>query len=96
MQVLASHDTELLEEIEIQTIIEKEWKLVVYNDEVNTFDHVIDVLIDVCGHSPMQAEQCTLLIHYKGKTIVKEGDFDDLKVMRTAITDRGINAEVEA
>jgi ATP-dependent Clp protease adaptor protein ClpS len=68
--------------------------LVVYNDDVNTFEHVTKTLIDVCGHEPQQAEQCTLLIHYKGQCAVKVGSFEDLAPMCTAIHDRGISADV--
>jgi len=71
------------------------YKLIVYNDDVNTFEYVIKTLIEICGHTPEQAEQCTLLIHYKGKCAVKEGSFEHLLPMRTGITDRGINAEIE-
>lgn len=70
------------------------YELVVFNDEVNTFDHVIQALMDICDHSPEQAEQCTILIHYKGKCTVKSGPFDDLAPMRNSIVMRGINAEV--
>jgi ATP-dependent Clp protease adaptor protein ClpS len=68
--------------------------LVVFNDDVNSFDHVIATLIDVCAHTPEQAEQCTLLIHYKGKCSVKNGSWDELVPMRNEICRRGINAEV--
>ncbi len=68
--------------------------LVVFNDDVNSFDHVISTLIDVCAHTPEQAEQCTLLIHYKGKCSVKNGSWDELVPMRNEICRRGINAEV--
>lgn len=68
--------------------------LVVFNDEVNTFEHVIDTLIDVCEHTPEQAEQCTLLIHYKGKCSVKNGSWEELVPMRNEICRRGISAEV--
>ena len=68
--------------------------LLVFNDEVNTFDHVIETLVEVCNHTREQAEQCTLLIHYKGKCGVKKGSFATLAPMRTAITDRGISAEI--
>ena len=71
------------------------YKLIVWNDEINTFDWVIDTLMDVCGHEREQAEQCTVLIHYKGKCAVKNGSFDELKVQRDAITDRLINATIE-
>ena len=68
--------------------------LVVFNDDVNSFDHVIATLIDVCAHTPEQAEQCTLLIHYKGKCAVKNGSWDELVPMRNEICRRGISAEV--
>ena len=71
-----------------------QYDLVVFNDEINTFDFVIETLIDVCGHTPEQAEQCTLLIHYKGKCAVKKGSFDELAPMRNDICRRGISAEV--
>lgn len=81
---------DVLEEVEDK----EEHDLMVFNDEVNTFDWVIDTLIDVCGHSPEQAEQCTILIHYKGKCSVKKGAFEELAPMRNAICNRGISAEV--
>lgn len=68
--------------------------LVVFNDDINTFDHVIRTLIEVCEHTHEQAEQCTLIIHYKGKCAVKKGTFEHLAPMRNAICDRGISAEV--
>ncbi|MCM5527020.1 ATP-dependent Clp protease adaptor ClpS [Parasegetibacter sp. NRK P23] len=70
-------------------------QLIVWNDEVNTFEFVIETLMDVCGHSPEQAEQCTILIHFKGKCSVKNGSYDELKPLCDAITDRGIGATVE-
>jgi len=54
-------------------------EIVLYNDDVNTFDHVIDTLINACEHTPEQAEQCSIIVHYKGKCTVKTGDYDDLK-----------------
>lgn len=68
--------------------------LIVFNDDINTFDHVINTLIRVCKHTPEQAEQCTLLIHYKGKCAVKTGTFDFLKPMREAICEAGIDARI--
>lgn len=70
-------------------------KLVVHNDDYNTFDDVIDALVEICGQSSVQAEQCTLIIHTKGKYAVKEGDYKYLKPMKDGITDRGINATIE-
>ena len=68
--------------------------LVVFNDDVNTFEHVINTLIKVCNHSAEQAEQCTLLIHYKGKCIVKKGTFKELRPLCEGILDAGITATV--
>jgi ATP-dependent Clp protease adaptor protein ClpS len=68
--------------------------LVVFNDDFNTFDHVIQTLIRVCKHTPEQAEQCTLLIHYRGKCAVKNGSYDELKPMREAICEAGIDARI--
>jgi len=68
--------------------------LVVFNDDFNTFEHVINTLIRVCKHSPEQAEQCTLLIHFKGKCAVKTGLFEELKPMKDSICDAGIDAKI--
>lgn len=69
--------------------------LIVWNDDINTFDWVIQTLIEVCGHEREQAEQCTMLIHFKGKCSVKVGAYDTLKQMCDGITDRGIGATIE-
>jgi ATP-dependent Clp protease adaptor protein ClpS len=68
--------------------------LVVYNDEVNTFEHVIATLIRVCQHSPEQAEQCTWIIHHKGKCTVKSGQIEELQPMKDAICEVGIDAKI--
>ncbi|MFY0625862.1 MAG: ATP-dependent Clp protease adaptor ClpS [Reichenbachiella sp.] len=68
--------------------------LVVHNDEVNTFDHVIETLIKVCGHEPNQAEQCTMIIHFKGKCEVKKGTYETLKPLKDGIINEGINATI--
>lgn len=68
--------------------------LVVFNDDVNTFEHVIKTLIRVCKHTAEQAEQCTMLIHYKGKCAVKTGLFDELKPMKDGICEAGIDAKI--
>lgn len=83
-----------VEELVQETIVEKR-DLIVYNDDVNTFDHVIDSLVKVCKHEVLQAEQCTWLIHYKGKCQVKRGEYEKLEPMCTALLDRGISAEIE-
>jgi len=69
--------------------------LIVWNDEVNTFEWVIETLVQVCNHSEEQAEQCAYIIHFQGKYPVKNGPYDTLKPMCDAITERGINATIE-
>jgi ATP-dependent Clp protease adaptor protein ClpS len=81
---------EVLEAVETTDLMD----LVVFNDDVNTFDHVINTLIRVCGHTKEQAEQCTLLVHFKGKCAVKNGSFDFLKPLREAICEAGIDARI--
>ena len=81
---------DILEAVEITELKD----LVVFNDDVNTFEHVIETLIKVCKHTAEQAEQCTLLIHYKGKCAVKQGSFEELKPMREAICEVGIDAKI--
>ena len=78
-----------------ETLTEAPCSLIVWNDEVNTFEWVIETLVEVCGHSPEQAEQCAFIIHYQGKYAVKKGSYDNLKPMCDAITERSINATVE-
>lgn len=69
--------------------------LIVFNDDFNTFDFVIESLMKVCHHDLLQAEQCTMLIHYTGKCQVKSGEFEELADMCTALLDRGITAEIQ-
>ncbi len=87
--------TDISEETDVLTAEDEGCNLIVWNDDVNTFEWVIETLIEVCGHSHEQAEQCSYFIHYKGKYAVKNGSYDDLKPQCDAITDRGINATVE-
>lgn len=68
--------------------------LILFNDDVNSFDYVVETLIDVCDHDPLQAEQCAWITHHKGKCVVKQGEKSKLVSMRRAITDRGLNAEI--
>ena len=78
-------------------VLEKEtnlYEIVLFNDEVNTFDFVIDSLIEVCEHTLEQAEQCTLLVHYKGKCAVKTGEYSELKPRCTRLLEKGLSAEI--
>lgn len=80
---------------DVLTDFESPCQLIVWNDEVNTFDWVIQTLVEVCSHTTEQAEQSAMIIHTKGKYAVKEGGYDFLKPMREAITERGIGATIE-
>ena len=82
-------------DVDVLTSAEDPYSLIVWNDEVNTFEWVIETLIEVCGHSQEQAEQCAMIIHTKGKYAVKRGSYEELKPQCDAITDRGIGATIE-
>jgi ATP-dependent Clp protease adaptor protein ClpS len=83
---------EVLEEVKTNT--QKENEIVLYNDDYNTFDHVIETLIYACEHTPVQAEQCAILVHYKGKCTVKTGSFDELKPRCSKLLEEGLSAEI--
>ena len=70
------------------------YEIILYNDDINTFDHVIDCLISICDHTPLQAEQCTLIVHYKGKCSVKSGTLFDLKPRLKKLTAADLTAEI--
>ena len=78
----------------LELLVDKK-DLIIYNDDYNTFEHVIDSLIKVCEHNPIQAEQCTYIIHHNGKCQVKRGEYELLEPLCTALLERGISAEIE-
>jgi len=83
------------EEVLVEELVDLDaYDLVIYNDEVNTFQHVISILVKVCKHTLEQAEQCTIIIHYKGKCAVKKGSYEELKPLCEAILDAGIQAAI--
>lgn len=88
-------DTEVMEMQEVLTKTTSPYQIIVWNDDVNTFEWVIDTLMEVCGHSYEQAEQCAYIIHFSGKYAVKNGSYEDLRPMCDAILDRGISATLE-
>ena len=87
-----------IEKISEELLLEEEVldqnEIVLFNDDVNTFDHVINTLVNVCDHSPEQAEQCSLIVHYKVKCTVKTGDYDDLKPRCSNLLQAGLSAEL--
>lgn len=91
-----AYESEIEELVEVEELIgdEDQKSLVVFNDDFNTMDHVIETLVKICKHDPLQAEQCTMLIHYRGKCSVKEGGYHFLKPMREGISEAGIKAAI--
>jgi len=82
---------------EHQDVLEQEiqeHQIILFNDDVNTFDFVIDALIEVCDHDYIQAEQCAMLVHFTGKTSVKTGELSDLKPRATRLLEMGLSAEL--
>ncbi len=84
----------LSEKVKSDSKEKKVSEIVLYNDDVNTFDHVIETLIYACEHTPEQAEQCSLLVHYKGKCTVKTGPYDELKPRCSKLLEAGLSAEI--
>jgi ATP-dependent Clp protease adaptor protein ClpS len=80
------------EEVLVAEQLQKE--IVLFNDDVNSFDWVIQCLVDICAHNEIQAEQCAFLVHHKGKCSVKKGDFESLKLLCSGLLDRGLSAEI--
>ena len=85
---------EIQEEVLVQEAVGVSYEILLHNDDVNTFDHVIDTLIRVCQHSSEQAEQCAILVHYKGKCTVKTGSLNKLKPQYSSLLDAGLSAEI--
>jgi ATP-dependent Clp protease adaptor protein ClpS len=69
--------------------------LILYNDDVNTFEHVIKALVEICGHDSVQAEQCALIVHFKGKCEVKSGPVEVLNAMSRSLNAKGLNSKVD-
>lgn len=83
-----------LEDLLVEEETQQQNEIVLYNDEVNTFNHVIETLVGVCDHTPEQAEQCSIIVHHNGKCTVKTGDYDDLKPRCSKLLQAGLSAEI--
>ena len=90
-----NYQEETFAEEDVMELIDDECHLILYNDDVNTFDHVIDTLVKVCHHTFEQAEQCAIIVHFKGKCDVKSGSYDFLKPLCTALLNAGLSAQIE-
>ncbi|MFP9117227.1 ATP-dependent Clp protease adaptor ClpS [Flavobacterium sp. RNTU_13] len=84
----------VLEDLLVEELVADNNEIVLYNDDVNTFDHVIETLVRVCDHTPLQAEQCSLIVHYNGKCTVKTGVFNELIPQCTQLLEAGLSAEI--
>ncbi|HMN05999.1 MAG TPA: ATP-dependent Clp protease adaptor ClpS [Flavobacteriales bacterium] len=84
-----------LAEADALTVSQKVREIIVHNDDVNTFEHVIVSLMEICDHEPMQAEQCAWLVHYTGKCSVKRGTYRTLRPMCEALCERGLSADIQ-
>ena len=89
-----STQKEILEEVLEKTEEQNNNEIVLYNDDVNTFDHVIETLIYSCEHTEVQAEQCAMLVHYKGKCTVKTGAYEELVPRCSKLLQAGLSAEI--
>lgn len=94
--MILSTEFETAEEVNLQEIIQDQFDLIIYNDDVNTFEHVIESLVEICDHNAIQAEQCAWIIHHTGKCSVKRGVISKLEPMCTALLDRQLSAKIEA
>ena len=86
-------EEEEISDIDIDQLLES--KLIVYNDDVNTFDWVIESLMDICKHSSIQAEQCALMIHHNGKAVVKTDSYEQLLPFKYSLCERGLSTTIE-
>ncbi|MDA7711506.1 ATP-dependent Clp protease adaptor ClpS [Flavobacteriaceae bacterium] len=80
---------------QVATLEAEEHQIILFNDEVNTFDHVIECLVNICDHTPLQAEQCAYIVHFSGKCGVKSGSLEDLTPRCTALLEEGLSAEIQ-
>jgi len=92
--MVMSTKEKIKEEVDVLEQNVNQHEIVLHNDDVNTFDHVIDSLIDVCDHTLEQAEQCATLVHYKGKCTVKSGEYKDLEPRCSRLLQLGLSAEL--
>lgn len=86
--------TKVLEQTAVEEQIDNSYEIILFNDDYNTFDHVIETLVKVCQHNELQAEQCAIIVHFKGKCAVKTGSLSELKPQCLLLLDAGLSAEI--
>lgn len=96
---MIEEEKDLISDTELDKLIKESLgytkKIILYNDDINSFEHVIDCLVKYCKHAPLQAEQCANIVHYNSKCSVKEGSFDELHLILTALQDNKLSAVIE-
>ncbi|MFN3755507.1 MAG: ATP-dependent Clp protease adaptor ClpS [Flavobacterium sp.] len=83
------------EKVSVKELFNQNHEIILFNDDVNTFDHVIETLIKVCDHDPLQAEQCAIIVHYNGKCGVKTGPYEELKDQCLQLLEAGLSAQIQ-
>ncbi len=92
MKLVNSKPKTWLNEVEEQL---RTWKVVLYNDDENSFEDVIVLLVLYCQHDESQAEQCALIVHTKGKYAVKEGSLEEMTPIANALSESGLTVNLE-
>lgn len=95
MIIRNGRQTQVEEDVLVETLLDDGHRIILFNDDVNTFDHVIEMLVKYCEHDLVQAEQCAHIVHNNGKCDVKNGSFDDLKPICEALLESGLSAEIQ-
>ncbi len=93
-RLLSASAVETQEDVLSEVSLDRDWHVVLYNDNHNTFDHVIDCLIHTCGHDALQAEQCAMIVHFKGKCTVKSGSYDELTPIHKSLSEKDLTVEL--
>ena len=95
-QINNNNSTETKQEESVEIKKEKNHHIVLFNDELNSFDHVIECLVKYCRHNTIQAEQCASIVHFNGKCSVKVGDIDSLIGINNSLTENKLNSEIQS
>ena len=93
-RLITASAVETQEDVLSEVALDGDWSVVLFNDNHNTFDHVIDCLITTCGHDALQAEQCAMIVHFKGKCTVKTGTYDELVPIHKSLTEKDLTVEL--
>lgn len=93
--LLCGMETKEQDQVKLKEVLTSEHELILHNDDVNTFDHVINCLVKICSHSTQQAEQCAYIVHYKGKCTIKQGNYRKLVPMMLALQEEQLSAEIK-